>query len=367
MSEVPKYLGIFVVAMAVAYLGGKFRYSWQSSEDENEMQIIQKYLLNESPLYGHNKPKLWIHTTYEVNARQWKSFYSRNTTDLNQPYIHLTVKTIINHCSDDFHICLIDDQSFGKLIPYWNIDISTLPEPLRSNARELGMAQILYMYGGMIVPNSFLCMRPLKSFYENGISNKTPFVVENVNHVEMGMERQRLKFIPHNYFMGCRKHDRTMYEYVSMLQKQCKFGHFTEDSKFQGSTTKFFIHHIDEGEMRLIDGGLVGVKTIDNKAVLLEDLMEDNYLNFRTDTVGIYIPAQAILNRPKYQWFASLRGEDILQSNMIISKYLASSMVDTNARTVNRVDGNYIPEQNRLSEDKQDETSYTLVSPFGYI
>ena len=58
----------------------------------NEDELIRKYLLNESPLYGYNRPKLWIHTKYEYNSRKWKSFGSRSSTDLNQPYIHLTIK-----------------------------------------------------------------------------------------------------------------------------------------------------------------------------------------------------------------------------------------------------------------------------------
>ena len=27
-----------------------------------------------------------------------EGFHSRSSTDLNQPYIHLTIKSIINHC-----------------------------------------------------------------------------------------------------------------------------------------------------------------------------------------------------------------------------------------------------------------------------
>ena len=48
-------------------------------------------------------------------------FHSRNTNNLNQPYLHLTIQSIIDHCSNDFHICLIDDDSFSKLIPEWDI------------------------------------------------------------------------------------------------------------------------------------------------------------------------------------------------------------------------------------------------------
>jgi hypothetical protein len=147
-------------AIGVAsYFGDKIKQGLSSNDAENE--LIRKYLLNESPLYGMNRPKLWIHSTYEKNARQWKDFYSRNTTDLNQPYIHLTIKSIINHCGADFNICLIDDETFSKLIPTWEVNMATLSEPHKSTYREVGMLQLLYLYGGIIVPNSFICMQNL--------------------------------------------------------------------------------------------------------------------------------------------------------------------------------------------------------------
>ena len=36
----------------------------------NEDELIRKYLLNDSPLYGYNRPKLWVHSKYEYNARK---------------------------------------------------------------------------------------------------------------------------------------------------------------------------------------------------------------------------------------------------------------------------------------------------------
>jgi hypothetical protein len=52
-------------------------------------------------------------------------------------------------------------------------------------------------------------------------------------------------------------------------------------------------------------------------------------LDLDNDTVAIYIPREEILNRPKYQWFAVMKGEEILKSNLIIAKYLQASIVDS--------------------------------------
>ena len=47
------------------------------------------------------------------------------------------------------------------------------------------------------------------------------------------------------------------------------------------------------------------------------------------DSVGIYIPADEILRRPKFQWFAVMPADEVLKTNMIVSKYLQASIVDT--------------------------------------
>jgi len=80
--------------------------------------------------------------------------------------------------------------------------------------------------------------------------------------------------------------------------------------------------------MNLLGGELIGVKTEDNKQILLEDLMEDAYIKFHPDAFGIYIPGDEILNRHKYQWFAVLSSEQLLQTNMIVSKHLLDALSD---------------------------------------
>jgi hypothetical protein len=65
------------------------------------------------------------------------------------------------------------------------------------------------------------------------------------------------------------------------------------------------------------------------KQILLENLMEEEFLNVHDSLVGIYIPEDEILVRPKFQWFAVMPSEQILQTKCIISKYLMASIVDS--------------------------------------
>lgn len=302
----------------------------QPFESTDEYDLIRKYLLNDSPLYGYNRPKIWIHSKYEINARNWKDFYSRNTTDLNQPYIHLTIKTFINHCGDDFNVCLIDDDSFSKLIPSWDIDLTTVAEPMKSHFRNLGLMQLVYFYGGMVAPNSFICIKNLKALYDEGISGNKPFVCEAVNRtMNTEKQKQKLLFIPDLYFMGAAKNDPTILKLVEHLKVINKKPHFSCETDFLGDSSQWCLDAIQNQQMNLVGGERIGVKTNSRKTILLENLMEEEYLDLSADAVGIYIPAEEILNRPKYQWFAVLSSEQVLKTNAIISKYLLASIADS--------------------------------------
>jgi hypothetical protein len=318
--------GLAIIA-SIGYVG-KQMIAKVDGKTQDEYELIKKYLLNDSPLYGYNKPKIWIHSKYEINARHWQDFHSRNSTNLNQPYLHLTIQSIINHCGNDFHICLIDDETFSKLIPTWDIEMTHIPDPVKSNIRELGLAQLIYFYGGMVVPNSFLCSRNLLGLYKDGIAGMIPFVCENINRTQEFTQKYKSIFTPDAFFYGGPKNDNTIREYIEMLKTRSINPHFTAEYSFRGQTQRLFQRFIIQQKMNIIGGELVGVKTDKRKPVLIDDLLGDGFLGLSTNLYGIYIPNEDILERTKYQWFAAMTTEQVLNTNTILSKYIRASMVD---------------------------------------
>ena len=335
MSNYWKYAALLIVVGAFSYYGDSIKKALTIKEADDEYEMVKQYLLNDSPLYGFNKPKIWIHTKYELNARKWRDFYSRNSYDLNQPYIHLTIRSIIQHCSNDFHICLIDDETFSKLIPTWDIHLPSIAEPLKSQYRDLGLAQLVYFYGGMVVPNSFLCERPLKSLWdETGCSgsNSRPFVCEAINrtvNMQNGIKSSNMPFIPDMYFFGAKKNDPVIKEYIDYLQTRGMSGHITSVYEFLGDTSVGAIGTIRQGRMNLIGGEVIGIKTKKRKPVLIEDLMEDNFLDIHEKTYGIYIPEDELLIRPKFSWFCVCSAAQIMEVNNFIANHLKTSLIDS--------------------------------------
>ena len=125
MSKINEYIKIASLFMILMTIGVFYRrYDdklLRESKDRND-SAIRDYLITDPDKLGAistSRPILWIPIHYSYNSRKWQSFGSRSSYDLNQPYIYLTVKSIIKYCKDSFHVCLVDDDSYVKLMPGW--------------------------------------------------------------------------------------------------------------------------------------------------------------------------------------------------------------------------------------------------------
>lgn len=330
-------LGLVFVA---SYVADKFK---DKLDTNDEYELIRKYLLNDSPLYGFNRPKLWIHSKYEINSRKWSSFSSRNNSNLNQPYLHLTIQSIIDRCGDDFHICLIDDDSFSKLIPNWDIDMARMQEPHKHMFRQLGMMKILYYYGGMVVPNSFICNTNLKSFYDEQTNKQKPFVMEKQNHSSDMMKfKNSPVFIPDLYFAGSLKNDENLNSLIMEMDALLKNCHFSNENDFKGSIGQVIASLYKENRITVCDGKLVGVKCNNGKPVLIDHLMEEQEMDLYENKLGLFVPSDELLKRTKHQWFSVISQEESMNTTAILSKYLLEAVsskddyykVETNKKDV---------------------------------
>ena len=203
MFSIKNYIILFAILIILGILHSRFEEKRLREENTNDYESIQKYLLSDGTnLVNAKKPIMWIHVPYEYNSRNWLSFGSRSSLELNQPYLYLTIKSIIQKCDQSFHICLIDDRTFGKLIPGWNIQMDHISSPITDKIRKLGLAKLIYMYGGMVVPLSFLCMKDLISMYEISTASDHMFICENN---DKNVSSTKFQYYPDLNFMGAKK------------------------------------------------------------------------------------------------------------------------------------------------------------------
>ena len=97
---------------------------------------------------------------------------------------------------------------------------------------------------------------------------------------------------------------------------------YTDESKFNGNISQKCQKMIESGEITKIDGGIIGTKNSDNKPVMIDELMCDSFIEFMPTCYGIYIPADEILMRTNFEWFARMNAEQVLSSNTNIGKLL---------------------------------------------
>ena len=79
--------------------------------------------------------------------------------------------------------------------------------------------------------------------------------------------------------------------------------------------------------MTLIDGKTFGIKTVCGNPVYINDLISQKIIEFdKRFLVGIYIPAEELLKRTNYQWFARLSEKQALTADTLISRQLLVSL-----------------------------------------
>ena len=319
---VANYIVLIVIIISLGILYQKYLEKLSRTVSFDDYGEIKKYLLKDKTLDKSKKPLLWIHIPYEYNSRNWASFGSRTNTDLNQPYLYLTVKTIIKNCDESFNIIMIDDNSFEKLIPDWTINMSLLGDPMKCYIRQLAMSKLLYTYGGMHVPISFLCFRDLISLYNRGTNDDTMFICENY---DANITSTNKLIYPNSGFMGAKKENPTMKQFIDFMERTIS-DDYSAQTNFVGDFDKWCNNKLTNGQMRLIPGTDVGTRTIDDEPVIIETLLGENYIHFYGKMYGIWIPDKMILKRRHYEWFATMSPEQIFASQFILAKYIVLAL-----------------------------------------
>lgn len=305
-SSIYKLGILFIVFIITLLTYNKIVSNLKQTKSTERNLEIHKYLFsdndNDNYLLKSDKPIMWIHVPYEYNSRNWESFGSRSSYDLNQPYLYLTVKSIIKHCENSFQICIIDDNAFKTLLPSWSIDMKLISPPISDNVRTLGMLQLLYKYGGIVCPISFLCMRDLLPLTKHNV-----FVCEQIPN--------RLQTLT---LFGANKGCQAIYKLYDHMQHMTSTD-FTAESVFTNDVYKFIKRN---KSITIINGSEIGIKTQDGTPIILDNLMANHAIPFNPNMYGILIPSNELMNRVGYGWYIRLSEQQVLECNNIISNYL---------------------------------------------
>ena len=271
-----------------------YQESEQYFDEATHYKYAAEYFIGDDRMHPR-RPFLWVH-------------YNAGKED--PPYLVLTMKSILEKCKESFNVCLIDDDVFRRLIPHWAVKMDALPSPLKEHYRQFALTSLLYYYGGLLVPASTLCLQDLHGLYKNALANRSAFAVETANR-----GTSAAAFLPDPRFMGCAKRSDLMKGLMEYQGALIKADH-TEEADFLSSVALWCT-----AKMALVDGRSIGVKKACGAPLDLSELLGNNPFDLHPDASAIYLPADEILKRHKYGWFARISQRELLQRDLAVAKY----------------------------------------------
>jgi hypothetical protein len=167
------------------------------------------------------------------------------------------------------------------------------------------------------IPN----LKDLNELYVKGTRGEKMFVCETVDRNSTSVSRD---FYPNIAFCGAPKECETVAELCHYIQTISSHDH-TAESKFLGQYDRWCMKRVEQGKINLIEGVEIGTKTVDDKQIILDDLMSNHYLDLYKGTYGILIPSNELLNRLNFGWFVAFMGVIVpltFEENSLITNFV---------------------------------------------
>lgn len=301
----------FIVLISIGMLYEKYKDYQENKVQSNKKHIIDQYLFKNKDSFD-NKPFLWLHNDHDINSRKWLDFGSRNTNNINRPYITICLDKIIKTYSDYFNVVIIDDTSFNILLPNNKTNISSLPEPLKTHERKITLVELIYKYGGIVCPNSFY---PKDDTLIDMYKQNECFSFEILN----GYMTNDV-MIPSIDFIGCKKNNPNIKHFIESIRILNK-NDVTNQQDFLRTTNMHLNKMKTENQMVVYDGRMIGTKYNDNTLVTLDDLTKEKHNDFHCSNFGLYIPKDRLEKITSRNWITYLSKQELLNSNTLVGYY----------------------------------------------
>ena len=299
---------IVIVFSVLSFYSYKDRYYELIYKFKNEEVDINDYFFKDiHHLSRSTKRKIWIHLPLERNARKWSHFGSRSSYDLNLDYIALCIKSIIDYCGQYYDIILFDDSNLSNLLDQ-SVDYSKLSGELLDKYRQHSIFKLLHTYGGVVMPASMYMRKSIITIDKEN----TFYVCEVPNqgeHVSMD------DYIYSTKMMGSNANNPILGDFINKYSDTC-LKDLTNECKY------FSNQLLKQMDIPILNGKLIGTRDKHNKPIRLEDLMETKQIELDEKHVGVYIPHDELISRTKYNWYAYLNSDQVLETNVFISKYM---------------------------------------------
>ena len=257
-----------IITTVILLLLGNVYRKYGLDYELDHYSTVDKYLIND--IDGKN-PYLWIHT------------------DRNDTYKNITTLIIIEKCKLEFNIQIIDDNKLSELTSNGIYNIDNLNYPEKENYRKFGLTKLIQIYGGICIPNNFICFRSLRELFDKG---------------------GELFFDEKNKIIGGKKGGKKIEKYIKFMESKIK-GHQIEPTILDLELLEFIKKH----KYNILHGEKIAHYNIEYY------FKYDDYV-INKNSFGAYIDDNELKQRTNYIWFGKLTEDEIINSNNILSKML---------------------------------------------
>jgi hypothetical protein len=141
-------------------------------------------------------------------------------------------------------------------------------------------------------------------------------VAESING---GITHDQAPYFPNTELMACRKGSLSMKAFMEYQENLYKDK--SAQSDFIGNTSLW----LNKADITIVDGKHIGIKKTNGHPIEIQELLGTEHIDIPDTVYGIHLPQNEILSRTKYNWFARMSPEQILNSQLMISKYILAS------------------------------------------
>jgi hypothetical protein len=268
-------------------------------EKRKEELSIEDFFYRPDLLSLSKRRKIWIYIPLEKNCRQWESFGSRSSTFLNLSIMNLCIKSIIDWCAQTYDIVLFTDRDISDILKS-KLDLSTFSGDVLEKQRELYILEILYEYGGILLPPTLYMRNNMKQ--QDVVDRWYVCDVLNTHHDSLS------RHIPSAVITGAPPKDPQLRNYIDYLGKDPKL--------------EYDVHYLKTHSIFVLDGSIFGTKNKHKEPITLDDLMSNKKLKLPEYNIALYMPYRELMERTLYKWYCKMSESQVLESHCAFSYYM---------------------------------------------
>jgi hypothetical protein len=302
-SEQAIVIGVAAVAVAIAaYFASK------PSETEITPEMLS---------IGMERPVIWVYyDNSQVNSRFWSDFGARSSRVINIPILNLCYESIVK-ANPEYRVEVI-----GGLQGVYELLDGDMPSSLKNPRANVGTAQldwirtaILAKYGGLWLSNSVVCVKGFGQLPDNVVA----FGQDDVPMYGSAVPGFRALWSP-------KAGEPRFVEWEAMCRE--RLGSQLGGLQVRGDSKSDWVALFKGTEVRRGDEFSRDSKT--QKKLELEDLFatQGKSLVIPCDAKYIVIPYDDLVNRSMFAWILRNSEQQILESDIAISKVLRQIMKD---------------------------------------